>query len=298
MKFIAKKIQLAVFLLAAIALFSGLRFWHGQKERQAGGAILKNAKPIDYTGQSLQKDATMSFRREYQIADKTPVAGITSHHLPTAESFINEFYLELLAARPDIKEFLIVGPDHFERCKNLISTTPKSFLTPFGVLENHPEITRAMLDAGAGEDSSCFVNEHSVGVETAFIKKYFPDAKASALIFSSAASGQIPEKLAKTLAEKFPDAVAIASVDFSHYQSADAANAIDATTEKQIKMMDTGNLKLEQVDSPASLRFVVAYALYFKALPDYIKHANSSDFTNNFGNTTGYFNVIFGLSKK
>ena len=71
------------------------------------------------------------------------------------------------------------------------------------------------------------------------------------------------------------------------------ANGIDARTEKQLKSMETGVIQLEQVDSPASLAFTLAFVQAQKAQLGYLDHANSYDFTGIPDNTTGYFNVIY-----
>ncbi len=293
-----RKVKILVLLFAAILLILGSRFWLKLPFKQP--PILKTSitsnvasSPINYTAHILKNNFPPPALLELKKG-VLPVAGITSHHLPTAEEFIETFYRELAAAKPDVKNFLIVGPDHFEQCRNLGSVTNKDFLTAFGLLENNHDVSEALLNSGAGEDNRCFENEHSIGVQTTFIKKYFPNAKAAGLMFSSAAGTDLAEKLATTIKQKYPETIVIASTDFSHYQSLKKANAIDSGTQKQIENLQTNNILLEQVDSPASLRFVLSYASAFEADFKWIKHANSYDFTGNPDNTTGYFNVIFG----
>ncbi|MBL8030568.1 MAG: AmmeMemoRadiSam system protein B [Candidatus Doudnabacteria bacterium] len=247
---------------------------------------------IDYTSHTLRQAEKLS--DEPGLIEKgLPVAGITSHHLPTAENFIHAFYAKLSKLRPNLKYFLIVGPDHFERCQGLVTTTKKDFLTPFGILENSPDGVRLFEKSGVGVNNDCFANEHSVGVQTAFIKKYFPDAKVNAIIFSSAASSVLPEQLANEFYENFPEAMVVGSIDFSHYQTVKKANFIDSRTEVQIRNLEASSLTLEQLDSPASLRFVLAWGGFQKAQATIVSHANSYDFSGIPDNTTGYFNVIY-----
>ncbi len=291
-----KKDLILAILLTAILIVLGSRFW-----REA--EILPNVKifsvsnstnaRIDYSAHALQNNFVPPESPEL-TKGVIPVAGITSHHLPTAEEFIGSFYWELATAQPEIQTFLVVGPDHFERCLNLASVSGRNFLTPFGLLENNQEITEELKSAGASEDSQCFENEHSIGAQATFIKRFFPKAKIATLVFSSAASANLAEKLAIAVKEKYPATIIIASIDFSHYQRTDVANKIDSGTEKQIRTLNVKNLELQQLDSPASLRFVIKYVNDMQAEVRWLKHTNSFAYTGNPDNTTGYFNVIFG----
>lgn len=288
-----KSIILAI-LFAAACFLSGPRFWQRREEslRPQQNEHIVSSAPLDYSAHILN-----NFAVENGTSIKPgiiPVAGITSHHLPTAESFIAKLYSGLSALSPKAENFLIVGPDHFEHCANLGSVTGKDYLTPFGLLKNNSEITKTLVDAGASEDDSCFSNEHSIGVQAAFIKKFFPNAKVAGLIFSSAAGDELANKLSAALAKEYPNTIVIASIDFSHYQSAKTANLIDSRTEKQIQTMNPQSLSLSQMDSPASLKFTIFYAEKLKAAPQWLLHANSYEFTGKADNTTGYFNVIFG----
>ncbi len=287
----ARKIGIIIILVLALtAIFlERSRFWHSEQGHPQGAPV---NQALDYTMHVLGNNS-VSTQPVVLPKGVVPVAGVTSHHLPTAENFINNFYYQLSSARPDITEFVIVGPDHFERCGSLASATNRDFLTPFGELKNNQEITAALVGAGAGQESQCFENEHSIGVHTTFIKKYFPNASVSPIIFSSAATMGMADTLAQAVYKQFPNAVVIASIDFSHYQPASVANQIDNRTQKQIENMNINNVALEQMDSPASLRMATSYALLQSATPELINHANSFDFTGNPDNTTGYFNVIF-----
>lgn len=283
-------------LLTAILIVLGSRFWHGAKTLP-NTKIFTVSDPtnlrIDYSAHILQNSSAVP--GELQLPKGViPIAGITSHHLPTAEGFIASFYWELATVKPEARTFLVVGPDHFERCRNLASVSGRNFLTPFGLLENNQEVTEALKNAGASEDNQCFENEHSIGVQASFIKKFFPKAKIAALVFSSAASADLAEKLANAVKEKYPETIIIASIDFSHYQRTDVANKIDSGTEKQIQNLNVKNLELRQLDSPASLRFVINFTNAMQASVKWLKHTNSFVYTGNPDNTTGYFNVIFG----
>ncbi len=294
-----KKTSLAAWVslafLATILVILGSWLWHGRLPRTAPEVqpppASEQLPPLDYTSHTLQNQADVAPLRP--AGGRTVVAGITSHHLPVAEEFIGGFYAQLRAERPDISEFVVAGPDHFEHCRNLASVTVRDFSSPFGLAANDRDITAALLAAGAGEDNACFEQEHSVAVEITFIKKYFPNARVAGVLFSSVAPAEISGRLAAAVAERFPSAVVIGSTDFSHYESKSAADRIDERTQRQIEGMDTAALQLEQLDSPATLRFAAAYAKRLGASAGILGHANSYDFTGQQDNTTSYFNVLF-----
>ncbi len=287
----SKLVKGVAILIALIAiLLTGSRFWHGYTNKPQP---LVESQPvsqfIDYSAHTLHMP-------EIKTAGSTPgrpVAAITSHHLPTAEKFIHEMYSKLKQQNPDIGTFVVVGPDHFEQCSAKVTTTKKNFVTPAGELKNDLGLAENIVALGVNEEDGCFKNEHSIGVQATFIKTYFPNSTLVPVLFSSAASQSDAATLARELARLFPNAVVICSTDFSHYQNVQKANGIDARTEKQLKSMETGVIQLEQVDSPASLAFTLAFVQAQKAQLGYLDHANSYDFTGIPDNTTGYFNVIY-----
>jgi AmmeMemoRadiSam system protein B len=276
-------------IITAAFLLKGPRFWHEPAQNINSVA----AEAIDYSSHTLRQN---QYTDLYSL-EAYPVAGITSHHLPTAENFIGSFYASLSKARPHIKHFLVVGPDHFEQCRGLASLTTKDFLTPFGTVENYTDMALMLKAEGVGEDSECFINEHSIGVQMAYIKKFFPNAGAAAMIFSSAASASTALNLAKKASVFDSEVFVVASIDFSHYQNVIKANAIDSTTETQINKLSGENSQLSQMDSPGSFNFVLSFAKALKTSPLLLIHANSYEFTGVPDNTTGYFNVIFSKGK-
>lgn len=277
--------------LGVTALLAGGAFLLWQSQDRSPATLLTTAQPLDYTSHTLRLKPHIA--KDESVSRAYAVAAVSSHHLPTAEPFIEEMYFQLSQRRPDIADFVIVGPDHFERCKNVASVTTRDFLTPYGIIENSHEISTALKEAGAGEDNSCFENEHAIGVQTTFIKKYFPKARVTSMLFSSATAPAIPEKLAFSLYKLFPEAVAVGSIDFSHYENVEAANTIDEISERQIKTMDTETIQLRQMDSPSSLRFVVGFAKLHGGSLGFFDHTNSFNLTGQAENTTSYFNAVF-----
>lgn len=221
--------------------------------------------------------------------------GITSHHLPTAFTLIANFYRELLNSSGDKKTFIILGPDHFEKCQNYVSTTDVGYLTPFDKLEIDQEISQRLLDLHlASLDNNCFEGEHSIGVQTIFIKYLFPNAKIVPIIFSSSTTDKSISEIANFLSQLGSSVTVITSIDFSHHYEYNQAMLIDSISEDKIKNLNESFFDLEHVDSPAALKIAIILAKkLYSSRPIIIDKANSYDFTGEKDNTTGYFNVIF-----
>lgn len=225
--------------------------------------------------------------------------GITSHHLPTALLFIADFYKNLVNSKGPRDVFVIVGPDHFEGCHAPVSITTRPYLNSFGKLYPDELIINELLAAGVYKGDGCFKNEHSIGVQTIFIKYLFPEAKIVPLIFSATAEDKIINNIVDVLAKHKDKITVIVSADFSHYQTYSRATQLDQISEKMIKDLDGANFSLEYVDSPASMKLAILLAKKIgsdKAV--ILKRANSFDFTEQTENTTGYINTVFVNSEK
>ena len=219
--------------------------------------------------------------------------GITAHHLPVARTFIEDFYATLYESEGPRGTFVILGPDHFERCHNAVSTTNLPYHTPFGTMEIDKQFQEKLIKAGASIDSNCFEGEHSIGVQTVFIKYLFPNAKIVPITFSASTDEIKLENLARVLEENFENITIISSVDFSHYRDYATANMLDSQSAGAILSLDENFWTLNFADSPPSLKLILSLAKRVGAEPQIIGSANSYEFGGRYNNTTGYINSIF-----
>lgn len=220
--------------------------------------------------------------------------GITSHHLPTAQSFIGEFYQAVRASSGPRQTFVVIGPDHFERCRGEIATTDHDYITPFGLLALNREITDRLVETGAGVEPECLEGEHSIGVQALFIKLFFPEATIVPLTLSASTEDQLLERLTEMLSEYGDEIFVVASVDFSHYQTLEVAEETDAESLTMIANMNAAAMALKHADSPGSIRFAIMLAqMLSDTQPLILDHTNSYQFTNQKENTTGYINALF-----
>lgn len=227
------------------------------------------------------------------IKTKRPSVGIISHHLPTASPLIDNFYGQLKVARPDIKTFVIVGPDHFERCRQKFSTTDAPIETMYGPLSVDRQLFAKLVKSGAKKEEGCFHGEHSIGVEANYIKKFFPGAKVVPLLLSYSARKLDFAKTIQVLKQERDNVFVVASMDFVHYVDARQSAAIDEVSRKMITENKGDSFSLKQVDSPAAIKLVLRLAQSMKLKAEIVNRKNSFDYDGTYKNTTSYFSVFF-----
>jgi len=222
-------------------------------------------------------------------------AGIVSHHLPTAAPLITDFYLRLKYSQGPREIFFVIGPDHFERGKAVVSTANLPFLTPFGKLDIDEAVIKDLLKTGVAIDNEA-IQDHSIGVQAIFIKKFFPKARIVPLILKANTNDEIIKKIAEVIARYRDRATVVISVDFSHYQPYDYAEILDGISEEMIKDLNFNNFTLRYVDSPASMKLLGLVVNDFDLGLRNIIRSNSYKFTGDSQNTTGYIIATFGKS--
>lgn len=222
-----------------------------------------------------------------------PIIGITSHHLPTASPLIDNFYASLAKARPAIKTFVIIGPDHFEKCRWKLVTDNFVINTMFGELAVDNGLYARLKQSGVRQERGCFTGEHSIGVQANYIKKFFPEAKVVPVLFSYSAKNRNFSRIIKILKKDKADIFVLASLDFAHYVDVKRAAASDELSLKKIRQLASDSFSLRQVDSPGTMKLILRLAKELNLKPRILEHKNSADFGGAYTNTTSYFSVFF-----
>ncbi len=247
---------------------------------------------IDSNNSKYKLAIERSFSRPESIEESTSRIGITSHHLPVAADFVGEFYEQFLSDEDDL--FIVIGPDHPEKCEDVFSTGDHDYKTNFGLLESEPSIVEELVESGfVNMEPGCFEKEHSIGVQADYIKMTNPEARIVPISVSSSAGNKESRELAKFLTKYYDEAKFVISVDFNHYRTVNQAGVYDQETREAIMSMDVEDLKIDNVDSPPSLLIGVELARLMKKDPEIIGYTNSYEYTGHYANTTSYFNVLF-----
>ncbi|MDD5342587.1 MAG: AmmeMemoRadiSam system protein B [Patescibacteria group bacterium] len=276
----------------------------GKANNQASGSQVKGERLVALASgfsdiaQPLERLMASTKPAVYQNGTQQAAAmvqiGITSHHLPTAAPLIASFYATLQSRSGPRQVFVIVGPDHLERCNQYASTTQLPYQTPFGLLPVDQAITEDLIKAGVNIDNNCFEGEHAIGTQAIFIKREFPEALIVPLLLSSATTDSIIEKIVGVLKNYSEEITVIGSIDFSHALNYEQALRVDSESDKMIAGLESLGLTLFHTDSPPTVSLLVGLAKVLgSAKADIFQRANSFDFNGQKENTTGYRNIFF-----
>lgn len=230
---------------------------------------------------------------DYRLRVKSPSIGIVSHHLPTASPLIDNFYYQLRKNRPNIKTFVVLGPDHSERCRQKFAVSDADIMTMYGSIAADKKMIKRIEAAGAKMENHCFEGEHAIGVQASYIRKFFPQARIAPILLSFAARQSDFSGLVSELEKNRSDIFVVASVDFTHYMDVQQAEAIDAISLKMINGLEGGSFSLKQIDSPATIKAVLCLARRLGLQAEIVEHKNSFDYNGAYKNTTSYFSVFF-----
>lgn len=142
---------------------------------------------------------------------KGKIHGIVLPHHLLVETFIDKFYHEVSINRPDIKDIILISPNHFFYGFEYIQGETKN-------LEK----------------------EHGIMNELPFIKKYFPKAKVTPYTIKPGTPQNRLDPLISEISKKNSDnTLIIASIDFSHYESEAISESNDAKTVMFLQKLNT-----------------------------------------------------------
>ncbi len=221
------------------------------------------------------------------------VMGVSAHHLPVASPLIGEFYKTLLVNKGPRDVFVIVGPDHYEKCKANFAVTDLAYETPFGLLETDKEIVGKIQQSGASVNDECFVNEHSMAVHANYIKYLYPNARIVPIIFSVKSTEVEKRRVMEVILKQDKNVFILGSIDFNHYHNVHTADVSDAKASDAILKLNSSAIVQDMLDSPVSMKLLLDMAREKKLNPKITRNANSYEFTGQPENTTSYMNILF-----
>jgi len=144
------------------------------------------------------------------------------------------------AIRPDFDgTFVVIGPSHrgFLTCTSAIP-----WETPLGIVDVDVDFVRA-LDIRVDEVS--MEDEHSLEVQTPFIKHFFPRAQIAPIMMgdqSPASAELVAGKIVRAIRATGREVRIVASSDFSHYIPESQARKRDAMAIEAIERLDVDGL--------------------------------------------------------
>jgi AmmeMemoRadiSam system protein B len=225
--------------------------------------------------------------------------GVVTHHIPNAAELITDFYARLAAVQ-SVDTFVIVGPDHFERGIATVTVSHAQFTTPFGTVLPDERLIGLLEERSLiVHDESAF-DDHAVHSQLLAISRVFPKAKVVALLFRSKGSNEAAARLGKEIAAVAgPRTVVVASVDFSHYLTADQARPLDLHAAQTLALLRPDLAGVAEADSPQALTAMMAAVTSLGATrAQTLGVHNSDEFSSRRSDvTTGYVVQYYGTPK-
>lgn len=184
-----------------------------------------------------------------------PVAVVAPHHLIDASELAG-FWSALAKNTPSV--VVVIAPDHYAHGAGLTAGQDVTYDTVYGALKTDAELARSLQ---LSRRDQAFIGEHSLHVHAPFIRKLLPTARFVPVMLQWASPRAALEALAQRLNQTLPpDALVVASVDFSHYQPAPWATFHDESSFSTVTGFDLDALFLREVDSPESLFVAMRFA--------------------------------------
>jgi AmmeMemoRadiSam system protein B len=194
-------------------------------------------------------------------SSKIQVSGFVVSHHDFVKGQRDDLYKTLSAKIKQPDTIILISPNHYDVGKSAIQTTTQGWEVTGGRIEPNEEFINYLLRNGATDEPDSFINEHGIHLQLADIHQYFPKARLVPLILKSSITLEETRTLEAELNAKLPDALLIASVDFSHYQPALLAQLHDDLTERYLDTLDSDKLYREsEVNCPSCLATLTLWA--------------------------------------
>ncbi len=157
--------------------------------------------------------------------------------------------------KQDPSVIVLIGPNHFDRGYAPIISSMRDWRTPYGDTKAATSLIKQLQKKGIVTiDEEAVKEEHSLYSIIPFITHSLPDAKVLPLMLANNSTTSTLETLVTSLTDILPDdAVIIASIDFSHYQTYAAAEFHDEVSRHVIKTFDYDRLATLEIDSAPSV---------------------------------------------
>ncbi len=214
------------------------------------------------------------------------VGVVVPHHDLVAP--VRQSYLKQVAALFQPSTIVLVAPNHFDSGSASILTSTSSWVTSVGVLEAD---TVLITSTEVPVNHRALDGDHSVTGLLRDLKYYFPHAKIAPFMFRRDATYDEVKILVDSLSSSCRDCLVVASVDFSHTESAVLSSLHDEFTLRALNHANVTSLyNLAEVDSPESLAFLAMWA-HIKGSTNFslFSHTNSGYMTSTqYGEVTSH----------
>ncbi len=233
-----------------------------------------------------------AFDNFYKIATPptdigTVKGGVVPHHL-LAGQLPAAFFSYLEKQKPST--IILFGPNHFSTGKGKFIASARDYKTLYGTVKTDKDLLNKLVaDSFITIDETATQDEHAVFNIMPFIAKSLPNTKIVSFMIRGGMDYESLNKLTEELKNNLPsDAVIVASVDFSHYQTLASSNFHDEITIPVLKSFDYDRYKQLEVDSYPSL-YLLSKLMekYGTQKIGYELHTNAAELLKNLALSSG-----------
>lgn len=237
-----------------------------------------------------------AYQRGQEVVPLPNVASFVMPHHLVASGFMGRVTGSARNAQPRV--IVVIGPDHPNRGSARFSTSRTTWALRD---ERYPPATSVVsalaVEPDVAIDEALIAEEHSVLTPLPFLHQQFPAAQFVLLTVRSDFDAAVAQRMAAFLNRALGERdLVVASVDFSHYKTLEAARADDAQALAMLARAAPEDLKGIPADSSMSLAIAMAFAHLRGATGQTIvDRANSAELTGNLASTstTSYIDVVF-----
>lgn len=209
---------------------------------------------------------------------------VVPHHDLLLDQFQDFYDAVPPAERSLVTQIILLAPNHFQPESTVIKTRDAPFVVSgLGEVEINLDFLPVLQETGVKINREVFTNEHAVFLQLPLIKKNFPDATITPLLFTRNISTPDLETVISVLRKTIDSrsTLVLVSTDFSHYLPFAQAEKNDEQTLKLIDAHDaTAILRLNDdfVDCPACLYVLLGILPKDSGAPTVVFHGNSAQY--------------------
>ena len=210
-----------------------------------------------------------------QIEPPHKVKAVIVPHDVVALKLAEDVISSLVDSNP--KTIVLVGPNHTAKGPKITSTHDGSKLSNL-----------------IGANDELIKNEHSIGNLMPLIERHLPNAKVVPVVFQKGASFAAAKKVMDVVFSE-PDAIIIASIDFSHGLSAGDERVNRAKMEEYIKGFDSSSIMgLDETYLDAPVILATMMEVLKECRIDIIASTNATEVLGKeVPDATGYLTMVF-----
>jgi hypothetical protein len=193
----------------------------------------------------------------------------------------------------NIEQVIVIGPSHRIAFEGASVGLFKQIQTPYGKIECNEHTNKTLLDSFFWLNYLPIAHkEHSTEVQFPFIKKLFPNACVTEIVYSSIDSKTLSNLIETCL--KFQNTLIVISTDLSHFYSLEEANKLDSNCIEAIKNVNTEKLKNCEACGIVGMSALILSAFKNKWNSQVIEYTTSYDQSGDKSQVVGYVSAILG----